>query len=83
MWKFSFFWNAIYKFITILFNPKFVLHYSIDCKLQHSDAIYMVTKMWANIGSGNGLLPDSTKPLHEPVFNKSSVKPFYIWLTLK
>ena len=27
----------------------------------------MATKIWVNIGSGNGLLPDSTKPLPEPV----------------
>ena len=27
----------------------------------------MVTKNWVNIGSGNGLLPDGTKPLPEPV----------------
>ena len=27
----------------------------------------MVTKMWVNIGSGNGLMPDGTKPLPEPV----------------
>ena len=24
-------------------------------------------KIWVNIGSGNGLLPDSTKPLPEPM----------------
>ena len=27
----------------------------------------MVTKIWVNIGSGNGLLPDGTKPLPEPM----------------
>ena len=27
----------------------------------------MVTQMWVNIGSGNGLLPDGTKPLPEPM----------------
>ena len=27
----------------------------------------MVTYVWVNIGSGNGLVPDSTKPLPEPV----------------
>ena len=27
----------------------------------------MVTQIWANIGSGNGLLPDGTKPLPEPM----------------
>ena len=28
---------------------------------------YRVTEIWVNIGSGNGLLPDGTKPLPEPV----------------
>ena len=27
----------------------------------------MVTEIWVNIGSGNGLVPDSTKPLSEPI----------------
>ena len=27
----------------------------------------MVTYIWVNIGSGNGLLPDGTKPLPEPM----------------
>ena len=27
----------------------------------------MVTQNWANTGSGNGLLPDSTKPLPKPI----------------
>ena len=26
----------------------------------------MATQIWVNIGSGNGLLPDGTKPLPEP-----------------
>ena len=28
---------------------------------------YMATEFWVNIGSGNSLLLDSTKPLPEPV----------------
>ena len=28
---------------------------------------HMVTYNWVNIGSGNGLLPDGTKPLPEPM----------------
>ena len=28
----------------------------------------MATEIWVNIGSGNGLLPDGTKPLPEPMF---------------
>ena len=27
----------------------------------------MATKIWVNIGSGNGLLPDGTEPLPEPM----------------
>ena len=27
--------------------------------------IHMATEIWVNIGSGNGLLPDGTKPLPE------------------
>ena len=34
----------------------------------------MATKIWVNIGSGNGLLPDGTKPLPEPNVDLSSVK---------
>ena len=33
-----------------------------------SDAI-LWKKIWVNISSGNGLLPDSTKPLPEPILN--------------
>ena len=31
----------------------------------------MATKVWVNIGSRNGLLPDGTKPSHEPMLTKS------------
>ena len=31
-----------------------------------SDAIWR-QEIWVNIGSGNGLLPDGTKPLPEPI----------------
>ena len=41
-------------------NPNFVN------SLWLSDTI-MVTEIWVNIGSGNGLLPDGTKPLNEPM----------------
>ena len=27
----------------------------------------MAAQIWVNIGSGNGLLPDGTKPLPEPL----------------
>ena len=29
----------------------------------------MVTKIWVIIGPGNGLLPDESKPLPEPMFS--------------
>ena len=28
---------------------------------------HMATEIWVNIGSGNGLVPDGTKPLPEPM----------------
>ena len=28
---------------------------------------HMAAEIWVNIGSGNGLLPDGTKPLPEPM----------------
>ena len=34
----------------------------------------MATEIWVNIGSGNGLSPDGTKPLPEPNVDWSSVK---------
>ena len=34
----------------------------IVAELQH-----MVTEIWVNIGSGNGLSPDGNKPLPEPM----------------
>ena len=32
----------------------------------------MATGIWVNIGSGNGWLPDGTKPLPEPMLDLSS-----------
>ena len=29
---------------------------------------HMATEIWVNMGSGNGLLPDGTKPLPEPMW---------------
>ena len=31
----------------------------------------MATEIWVNISSGNGLLPDGTKPLPEPMLTSS------------
>ena len=35
----------------------------------------MVTKIWVNIGSGSGLLPDGTKPLPEPMLTDHQQSP--------
>ena len=39
----------------------------------------MATQNWVNRGSGNGLLPDGTKPLPEPMltYNQSDYK--FLW----
>ena len=36
---------------------------------------HMATKIWINIGSGNGLLPDGTKPLPEPMLTDHQWSP--------
>ena len=41
--------------------------------LTHCD--HMATEIWVNIGSGNGLLPDSTKPLPEPMLTDHQWSP--------
>ena len=38
----------------------------------------MTTKIWVNIGSGNGLLPDGTKPLPEPMLISDQINDF-LW----
>ena len=35
----------------------------------------MVMEIWVNIGSGNGLLPDGTKPLPEPMLTDHQLSP--------
>ena len=35
----------------------------------------MATEIWVNIGSGNGLLPDGTKPLPEPILTDHQWSP--------
>ena len=35
----------------------------------------MATEIWVNIGSGNGLLPDGTKPLPEPMLTDHQLGP--------
>ena len=38
----------------------------------------MTTENWAKIGSGNGLLPDGTKPLPEPMLTYHEYGPVAI-----
>ena len=38
----------------------------------------MVTEIWVNIGSGNGLVPDGTKPLSEPMLTHHQRDPVTI-----
>ena len=38
----------------------------------------MATKIWVNIGSGNGLVPDGTKPLPEPMLTYHQSDPMTI-----
>ena len=61
-----------YVYAIICLCPKFNAIFSqSDCvmtvwdELSHSGLV--VTKIWVSIGSGNGLLPNSTKPLPEPM----------------
>ena len=35
----------------------------------------MATEIWVNIGSGNGLIPDGTKPLPEPMLTDEQWSP--------
>ena len=42
--------------------------FSVEELLTHSGLVAPYgDKIWVNIGSGNGLLPDGTKPLPEPM----------------
>ena len=34
----------------------------------------MATEIWINFGSGNGLLPDGTKPLAEPMICRETMQ---------
>ena len=42
--------------------PFWERHWGIGEKWGH-----MATEIWVNIGSGNGLLPDGTEPLPDPM----------------
>ena len=39
----------------------------------------MLTQIWVNIGSGNGLLPDGIKPLPEPMLTNHQYSAMGDW----
>ena len=51
----------------VLFTDANTCHLASMSWLIVAQWCHMVTKIWVNIGSGNGLLPDGTKPLPEPM----------------
>ena len=59
------FWNDILM-NTIHFFHKHVLNWLFN-SLWPIDAIWQAKWIWVNIRSGNGLLPDGTKPLSKPM----------------
>ena len=58
-----------FSLIKNVINGICILHVEVSDlfnSLWPSDAIWR-QEIWVNIGSGNGLLPDGTKPLPEPM----------------
>ena len=39
----------------------------------------MATEIWVNIGTGNGMLPDDTKPLPEPMLTSNQCGSVASW----
>ena len=65
-----------------------MLYWLTHCKISHDDGDsdgqfivvwwwHMVTSIWVSISSGNGLLPDGTKPLPEPMLTYHYIVPWY------
>ena len=44
---------------------------------------HITTSIWLNNGLGNGVLPDGTKPLYEPVLNQEYFHPSQCNFTVK
>ena len=61
-------------------GKEFPCHDIIINSLWLSDANNMVTHILVNIDSGNGLLPDGTKPLPEPMLTYHELGPVADWL---
>ena len=55
----------------IVMAPNCSLQYfKSSCFIQLEGVTRNFDKIWVNIGSDNGLMPDATKPLPEPLLNK-------------
>ena len=64
-----------HSFIFIMWTPIYIVLFGI-CILTHcGQGHHMATEIWVNIGSGNGLLPDGTKPLPEPMLTDHQWSP--------
>ena len=61
--------NIVCRMAAILSRPQYVKPYNLThCALG-------ATQIWVNIGWGNGLLPDGTKPLPEPMLTYRQISP--------
>ena len=70
--------------ITLLYQNIVSQDHSVKCSLTHCGLVTPHgTEIWANIASGNGLLPDGTKPLPEPMLNFEMPQPSITKICLK
>ena len=73
---------AHYQLLYSIFNEDFSTNFIIDLNILkdgsscYQDQVqHMATEIWVNIGSGNGFLPDGTKPLPEPILTCNQLGP--------
>ena len=57
----------IFSLIHIPEGNQLTISFIYLCQLSVTYSCHIVTKTWVNIDSGDGLLPDDTEPLFEPV----------------
>ena len=68
-------WQTVCSGLNVLTGDDPVATYcqwdlQLQCSITHCALwCHMATTIWVNIGSGNGLLPDGTKPLPEPLWS--------------
>ena len=68
--------DAIYNKLVILLRPNVLTHCGLVWR--HD----MATEIWVNTDSDNGLLPDGTKPLTEPIltYHKQGPNGIHLWV---